>query len=101
MELTEIATIFRLCVGALATFFAIILWSKTRDPAWILVILSVFITYVEIIITTLENFKILNGRTFIIQGELGFGIFKMIIINLPVILIITAFIIIIVRKRIP
>jgi hypothetical protein len=44
----------RLILGAVAVFFAIVLWTKTRDAAWMLVIFSALTAYVEIIWSILE-----------------------------------------------
>ena len=44
METAELITlIIKLGVGALATFFAIVLWSMTRDTAWLFIIMGVII----------------------------------------------------------
>ena len=44
----------RLILGALTAFFAIVLWSKTRDVAWMLVAIGAIIMYVEIVYSILE-----------------------------------------------
>jgi hypothetical protein len=41
--------ISQLSLGAVSTFLAIILWSRTRDAAWMLIIIGVIISYIEII----------------------------------------------------
>jgi hypothetical protein len=44
----------RLIFGALASFFAIMLWSKTRDAAWMLIVIGVIVAYIGIIYSVLE-----------------------------------------------
>ena len=56
-----IFTSSRLILGALAAFFAIMLWSKTRDAAWMLVAIGVMVMYVEIVYSILEMLGIPVG----------------------------------------
>jgi hypothetical protein len=51
----------RLILGALAAFFAIMLWSRTRDPAWMFVIIGTMTLYVEVIYSILELLGITTG----------------------------------------
>jgi hypothetical protein len=44
----------RLTLGALAAFFAIMLWSKTRDAAWMLMVSGVIVAYIGIVHSVLE-----------------------------------------------
>ncbi|MDR1127855.1 MAG: hypothetical protein LBL20_00965 [Treponema sp.] len=44
----------RLALGAAAVFFAIVLWSKTRDAVWMLVITGVIAGYAETVYLVLE-----------------------------------------------
>ncbi len=37
----------QLVTGALAAFFAIMLWSKTRDVAWMLIVIGAITAYVN------------------------------------------------------
>jgi hypothetical protein len=48
----------QLVSGALATLFAILLWAKTRDSAWMLVIIGVILWYGRILFEALELFGI-------------------------------------------
>jgi hypothetical protein len=56
----------RLILGALASFFAIMLWSKTRDAAWMLVVIGTIAGYVEIVYSILGLFGITRGDTLLI-----------------------------------
>jgi hypothetical protein len=44
----------RLVLGALAAFFAIMLWAKTRDRAWMLMVLGMVAAYIETIYSIME-----------------------------------------------
>ena len=56
----------RLILGALAAFFAIILWSKTRDIAWMLMVTGTIIMYVEIVYSILEILGIAAGNILLV-----------------------------------
>lgn len=44
----------RLILGAVAAFLAIMLWSKTRDIAWMLIAIGAITAYIEIVCSTPE-----------------------------------------------
>jgi hypothetical protein len=46
----------RLFLGALASFFAIMLWSKTRDAAWMLMVMGTLAAYIENVYVILDLF---------------------------------------------
>jgi hypothetical protein len=67
MDLGQIILVsIRLVLGALASFFAIMLWSKTRDTAWMLMIIGTLAAYIETIFTILEMFGISEGLSLFI-----------------------------------
>jgi hypothetical protein len=85
----------RLTFGALASFLAIMLWSKTRDAAWMLMVIGTIVAYVEIVYSILELFGITKGDTFAI------GSVPVIAITLPILrmgFFIAAFLIMVIRK---
>ena len=97
MELTEFVVLLsRLATGAIATFFAILLWSQTRDVSWVLVIIGTLVSYVEIVFTTLETFGVVSADLFEFSG---FPVLEMVLINLPLVFLTLAFISMIARKR--
>jgi len=57
----------RLILGAAAAFLAIMLWSKTRNAAWMLIAAGTIIAYIEIVYSITEllgfmaNFGIIIG----------------------------------------
>ena len=97
MEPAEFALLLsRLATGAIATFFAILLWSQTRDVSWVLVIIGTLVSYAEIVFTTLETFGVISTDVFYVAG---FPVFKMVLVNLPLVFLTLAFISMIVRRR--
>jgi hypothetical protein len=98
MELSELIVLLsRLGMGAVGTFFAILLWSQTRDVSWVLVVIGTLVAYVEIVLTTLERFGIVPGSYFEIGG---FPLLRVLLVNLPMLLYTLAFVTVIARRRI-
>ena len=99
MDPTEfIVLLSRLATGAIATFFAILLWSQTRDASWVLVIIATLVSYAEIVISTLETFGVLTVDFLDVSG---FPVFRMVLVNLPLVFLTLAFISMIARRRFP
>jgi hypothetical protein len=91
----------RLILGALAAFFAIMLWSKTRDPAWMLMATGTIAGYAGIIYSILGVLGITGGTAFpaeipFPQGSLPAA--ALILANLPACFFIAAFLVMIARK---
>ena len=99
MEFAEISVLIRLAVGAVATFFAILLWSKTRDTAWVLVVIGTLISYTEIIFSTLVDLKIVRPDAFFLFGLEGFPVLHTVLVNLPLVFYAAGFIVVISRRR--
>ena len=85
----------RLSLGALASFFAIMLWSKTRDIAWMLMVIGTIAIYVETVYSILGLFGI-SGRNLVTIGTVP--LISIILPNLPMIFFISAFAVMVVRK---
>jgi hypothetical protein len=99
MELVDLVVLLsRLGTGAIATFFAILLWSQTRDVSWVMVIIATLIFYVEIVFTTLERFGIVTADFFNVSG---FPVLHIVLTNLPLVFLIFAFISMLAKKRVP
>ena len=97
METAElVAIIVKLGVGAMATFFAIVLWSMTRDSAWLFIIMGVILRYGGIMYDTFQLFGILTNETLV----LGLPLVTLLLTNLPYVFFTVAFIIMIARSRI-
>ena len=91
-----VLTLSRLGVGALGTFFAILLWSQTRDSAWVLVIVGTLLAYAEVVYGTLEAFGIVTAEHFSLSG---IPVLRLALANLPMLLLTCAFIVMIARRR--
>lgn len=85
----------RLVLGALASFFAIMLWSKTRDVAWMLIVIGTIASYVETVYSILNMFGI-NGGSFFTVGSVA--VMSILLPCLPTVFFITAFIVMLRRK---
>jgi hypothetical protein len=86
--------ISRLVFGAGATFLAIILWSRTRDSAWMFIVVGTIFRYGQILYDTFSLFGIVRSELVIIPGYLGIDT---VLENLPYMFFIVGFIIIIKR----
>jgi len=58
--------ISQLALGAAAVFFAILLWPRTRDAAWMLVIIGTILIYIETVYNVLNIFGIGVNAFFLI-----------------------------------
>jgi hypothetical protein len=89
-------TLSRLGVGAIGTFFAILLWSQTRDAAWVLVIIGTLVAYAEAVYGTLLGFGIVSAELFNLSGV---PVLRLALANLPMLLLAGAFIVVLARRR--
>ena len=84
----------RLTTGALAAFFAIMLWSKTRDVAWMLIVIGTIAAYVETVYSILSLFGLAGTRFSIGSVPLA----SILLPNLRTGFFIAAFVVMVVRK---
>jgi hypothetical protein len=85
----------RLILGAAAAFLAIMLWSKTRDTAWMLIVIGTITAYIAIVYSILE----ISGFTAGIDWFIGSV--SLVAIALPALsmfLFIAAFLVMIIRQ---
>jgi len=87
--------ICRLGLGALASFFAIMLWSRTRDVAWMLMVIGTIAVYVETVYAILNLFGI-TGENILMIGSVP--LVSIILPCLPMVFFIAAFAVMVVRK---
>jgi hypothetical protein len=96
MDIGEIIYISsRLILGALTAFFAIMLWSKTRDIAWMLMVIGTLAAYVENIYSILEMLGITETMT-VTVGSVPLA--SILLPNLPTVFILSAFLVMVVRN---
>lgn len=97
MALDQLVLILsKLTFGAIATFLAIILWSKTRDTAWMFIVIGTIVRYGEVVYSTLESFGVIQTD---MLNLFGISIIKIVFVNLPTVFFIIAFFIMVVRRR--
>ena len=85
----------RLILGAFASFFAIMLWSKTRDVAWMLMVIGTIAAYIETVYSILDLFGISGGRTLYI-GSVPLA--AILLPSLRTIFFIAAFVVMVIRR---
>ena len=85
----------RLVLGALASFFAIMLWSKTRDVAWMFMVIGTIAAYVETVYAILNIFGIDSGNILMIGSV---PLMSIVLPCLPMVFFIAAFMVMVVRK---
>jgi len=96
MDSGQVIYIFsRLGLGAMASFFAIMLWSKTRDIAWMLMVIGTIAAYVEIVYSILNIFGISGGNILVIGSV---PLMSILLPSLPTIFFIAALMVMVVRK---
>jgi hypothetical protein len=87
----------RLLFSAAAAVCAVIMWSKSRDPAWMLIVLGTVASYAETIYSILEMFGITSGLYPMIDSV---PIAAIILSCLPSAFFIAAFCVFLLRKKI-
>lgn len=55
-------------VSGIAAFVAIMLWSLSREPAWILVVLGVVVRFGDVALQLLERYGIVQVADFAVAG---------------------------------
>jgi hypothetical protein len=84
----------RLVLGALTSFFAIMLWSKTRDVAWMLMVIGTIAAYADIVYSILNMLGITGAAVLIGSVPLALLLFS----NLPSGFFAAAFLVMVIRK---
>jgi hypothetical protein len=87
----------RLGVSAVAAFLAILLWSRTRDLAWMLIVIGVIAGYADIVFVFLVQLGLVDDMRF---SFFGIPTARVLLSNLPDLFLCTALLIMIRRKRI-
>jgi hypothetical protein len=87
----------RLAVSAVAAFLAILLWSRTRDLAWMLVVIGVIASYAEILFDLLSRLGLVDESSYFLFG-LPLG--RILLVNLPYLFLCAALVVMIRRRRV-
>jgi hypothetical protein len=85
----------RLVLGALASFFAIMVWSKIRDVAWMLMVIGTIAVYVETVYSIL-NLMGITGENILVIGSVP--LISIILPCLPTVFFMAAFVVMALRK---
>ncbi len=85
----------RFVLGALATFLAIMVWSKTRDTAWMLIVVGTVAHYGEVVFSALETLGVVRLDLLTVGGV---AVFPLVLANLPTLFFILAFLVIVSRR---
>ncbi len=94
---TAVVLGIQLVVGAIATFLAILLWSRTRDAAWMLIVIGTIAHYGALVFSGLELLGLVSLDGLVVSGvPLG----RVLISSLPMLFFIGAFIIMVARNRV-
>lgn len=96
MNLGEtVLLVSRLGTAAIAAFLAIVLWSRTRDLAWMLIVIGAISSYADIIFSLLARLGLVDESRFDLFG-LPLG--RIILSNLPFLFLCAALAVMIRRK---
>ena len=88
--------IIKLSLGGIAAFLAIMLWSKTRDAAWMSLVAGTVIHYAGVVYNMLIDFGVVfRGDIYV----LGLSLSSLLFTALPLIFFIIAFILMLHRSR--
>jgi hypothetical protein len=90
-----VSVIFRLAAGGIASFLAILVWAKTRDTPWMLIVIGTIANYIASVYETLTRFGI-TAELWLTQTA-GIAV-ATIVACLPTLFFIAAFAIMINRK---
>ncbi len=88
----------RFLFGAFATFCAIMLWSRTRDMAWTLVIVGAITSYAAIVYEALVRFGVVQAGALAVGGM---PVASILLADLPPLFLGLGFIVAAARRRIP
>jgi len=88
--------IIKLALGGIAAFLSILLWSKTRDAAWMCVIAGTIVAYAGIVVDLLTSMGLIATRGLQIAQ---ISLFSLIFTIVPTLFYIIAFILLILRFR--
>jgi hypothetical protein len=86
----------RITVAGLMTFLAIILWSRTRDIAWMLIVIAAISSYSDVLFDLLVQFGLLDEAK---MQFFGLPVARIAFANLPYLFLSLSFLVTLFRKR--
>lgn len=87
----------RLVFTAVASFLAIVLWSRTRDSAWMLMVVGTIASYADIVFSLLVAFGVADEAAL---SPGGVPLASIVFSNVPTLMYIIAFAVMVARKRV-
>jgi hypothetical protein len=87
--------VISIVTGAIATFLAIMLWPRTRDLAWMLIIIGTIVHYGAIVFQALEVFGVARIH---VNDETAGALIRAALLNLPLVFYSLGFVVMIRRK---
>jgi hypothetical protein len=90
-----ILPVIELILGGVTAFLAIMLWSRTRDGAWMSIVAGMIVSYAGIVYNILCSFGIITN-TFRLAGV---PVLQMVFVAVPFVFFIVAFILVLVKNR--
>jgi len=101
-SLQVVYMVIRLTLVTLASFFALMLWSRARDIAWMLLVIAAIAAYVETVYRILSGFGISGASLLSFLPFTGIvailPVVSMIVPQLPTVFFTLALVVIVVRK---
>lgn len=88
--------IIKLVLGGVAAFLAILLWSKTRDPAWMCIICGTIISYAGVVVDMMTSLGMISIYGIVLGG---ISLLTLVFSMLPTLFYIAGFILIIIRSN--
>ena len=85
----------RLILGGVASFLAIMLWARTRDTAWMLIVMGTIAAYGETIYTIVNLFGLDSGNIVSIGSM---SLLSILLPCFPMLFFIAAFAVMVTRK---
>lgn len=85
----------RLVTAAAAAFLAILLWSRTRDLAWMLIVIGAIASYADIVFSLLSGMGIADESSIVV---FGLPIVRILLANLQYLFLCAALVVMIRRK---
>jgi len=95
-EIEAVPIFVRMVCSFLAAFPAIALWSRTRDAAWMLVVLGAIFFFVEALYATLVLIGLASYEVLIWNGH---PLLESLLSGLPPMLLAAGFLVFIIRNR--
>ncbi len=93
-----ILCIIKLVLGGIAAFLAIMLWSRTREPAWICLVAGAVTGYAGIVYELLVKLGIVFAKSYLFPGtEIPLSTLFFTIV--PLIFVIVAFILMLIKLK--